>query len=271
MNNPSSFQRPLIALKEGSDKVTLAQDIFDFGFLMLICAVGGLEFFESSEFMEKARIFLDELAKKPQERSKYCCLIHNEDLIASVKLPNHEGVFLNGKPARVIKPSGLVLEKSSKPSSHINIQDFLKTQNFSQEFIDFLCGCLKFDPYERTSISSLLKSPFITNKSTKGPSVGLSDILKISHTWSKNSVLPSEYQGYSERQLNKLVETLTLVLPNCEKKPSKFFDEFEMLTPNSQVIVDLANELGLPSIKVWKSVESLYKSSPRNNVQHTER
>jgi hypothetical protein len=236
---------------------------------MLICAVGGLDFFESSEFMEKARIFLDELAKKPQERSKYCCLIHNEDLIASVKLPNHEEAFLNNKPVRVIKASGLVLERVPKPTQ-ITIQDFLKTQNFSQEFIDFLCSCLKFDPQERPSLKTLMKSPFITNKNTKGPAVSLSDLLKISNTWSKNSVLPSEYQGYSERQLNKLVETLTLVLPNCEKLPSKFFDEFEMLTPNSQVILDLANELGLPALKVWKRVEGLYKSSPKH-MQHSER
>jgi len=237
-----------------------SQDIFEFGYLMLVCATGGLNFYEPNEFADKLKLFLEELGKKPHERQKYCCIIHNEDLINSIKNPE-ETLFTN-KPVRVQKGTGIIIDKGSKPASQITIQDFL-VNNFSKEFVNFLCGCLKFDPQERKTIKSLLHSPFLKSQSiSKGPVISLPELLKISVQWNKSLILPTEYQGPSEKQLKKVCEALAVVLPNCESvvrgnKDRKPFEALRELNANSQVIQNLAFELGLPPVKVWENIKGM--------------
>lgn len=257
MNNPSSFQKHLAVNKDGADNrhLQFSQDVFEFGYLMLVCAIGGLEFYESSDFADKLKLFLEELSKKPQERQKYCCIIHNEELISSIK--NIDTNLFNNKPVRVQKGNGLVLEKNSKSLPQISIQDALLTQNFSKDFVKFLCSCLKFDPNERSSITSLLSSPFVLHQTAKGPGVTLPELLKIGIQWNKNLVLPQEYQGPSERQLHKLCEALAVVLPNCEAftKGSGGWSPYDDLNVGNPVIQNLAFELGLPVAKVCAQIE----------------
>jgi serine/threonine protein kinase len=246
-------------------QLATAQDIFDFGFLMLICAVGGLELFESSDFTEKLKMFLEELSKKPQERSKYCCLIHDEDLISSIKLPTPESTLFSNKPVKVVKNAGIVIDKSSKTNDQIRIQNVLLSSNFSKEFIDFLCSCLKFDPNQRASTKDLLHMPFLKHKECHGPSISLTEILKISHQWSKNFVLPPEYQGATERELNKLCEALSIVLPNCDSFGTsddnvKDYSTLESLDADSPEIQELAADLGTSAEVVAKRIKQLLES-----------
>ncbi len=57
-----------------------------------------------------------------------------------------------------------------------------------------------------------------------------------------------EYQGQSEKHLENICEGLNVVLPNCEKWFTN--DGLSQVKNNlrldSQVIVDLSQELGLP-------------------------
>ena len=228
---------------------------------MLVCAVGGLDFYEPNEFADKLKLFLEELNKKPQERQKYCCIIHNEDLISSIK--NNDNNYFSNKPVRVQKAAGLILEKNSKASALITIQDFLLTQNFSKDFVKFLCSCLRFDPNDRYTIKNLLSSSFLQNQETKGPSVSLPELLKISIQWNKNLVLPVEYQGPSARQLNKVCEALAVVLSNCEP-PTRGTGEFKeygelikKLKVDSPEIQNLADELGLPPMNVFEHINEI--------------
>lgn len=234
---------------------------------MLICAVGGLELFESSDFTEKLKIFIEESSKKPQEKSKYCCLIHNEDVISSIKLPSPESTLFSNKPVKVQKGSAMVLDKNSKMIPQIKIQDLLTTANFSKEFIDFLCLCLRFDVGQRGTIKDLLASNFLKKKESSGPSVNLNELLKISSQWSKNFVLPPEYQGPSETQLNKLGEALAALLPNCEKFiDSKDFSDLDLFNVNSAEIQDLASDMGIPASMVWNKIGPIIKSLREQNT-----
>ena len=233
--------------------IAQAQDIFDFGFMLLICAVGGMEFFESQEFSEKLKIFMDDLAKKSNEKSKYCCIIHNEDIISSIKLLS-SNIDVNNKLNGSVK---------IKPK-HFNIMDFLTSNKFSKDFISFLCSCLKFDALERGTIKSLLNHSFlVNNKENKGPGISLAEILKISLQCTKTYVLPPEYQAASERQLDRVIEALSVVLPTCEKLGGEDalndYTLLENLNSGSSVIQGLAQDLGLPCIKVWKKIEALIK------------
>lgn len=233
---------------------------------MLICAVGGLELFESSDFTEKLKIFIEESSKKPQDRSKYCCLIHNEDVISSIKLPSPESTLFANKPVKVQK-GAMVLDKNSKMIPQVKIQDLLATSNFSKDFVDFLCLCLRFDVAQRGTIKDLLSSNFLKKKDSNGPSVTLIELLKISSQWSKNFVLPPEYQGPSETHLNKLGEALAALLPNCEKfADSKDFSDLDFFNVNSVEIQELAADMGIPASMVWNKIGPIIKSLREQNT-----
>ncbi len=260
INNPGSYQKHLAGFN-GDRNLMFSQDVFEFGYLMLLCAVGGLDFYEPNEFADKLKLFFEELNKKPQERSKYCCVIHNEEIISSIK--NFEESLFTNKPVRVQKGNNnnniIIDNKASKNNaSQINIHDFL-TQNFSKDFVKFLCSCLKFDPNERPTIKNLLSSPFVKSQETRGPAVTLPELLKISIQWNKNLVLPLEYQGPSERQLQKVCEALAVVLPNCEAftRGNHLYENLRELTVSSPVIQNLSYELGLPAVKVWEEISKL--------------
>ena len=258
--NPSSWQKQLSNLKDSSLNIdsktnAQAQDIFDCGFMLLICAVGGLEFFGSPEFTEKLKIFIDNSNQKPNERSKYCCIIHNQDLILTIKLPNSNADEINK-----------VNEASKNKEKHISILDFLTSNKFSTEFVNFLCSCLKFDVFERGTIKNLLNHPFlINNKENKGTGISLPELLKISLQWTKSYILPLEYQSASEKQLDRVIEALNVVLPTCEKLNGgnnialKDYAILENLNSGSLVIQELAQNLGLHCTKVWKKIEELIK------------
>ena len=245
-----------------------SQDIFDFGYLMLLCAVGGLEFFDVNDFAGKLKILLAELEKKPQDKQKYCCLIHNEDLIWSVKLPHPEEDVFQRKPVKVHRNNnnnGVIFDKaSSKSTPLISIKDFFVYNNFSKEFLEFLCCCLKFDSTKRSSIPALLSSPFLVKSHIKGPVTSLRELIKISAQWSNNNnlTLKPEHQGASENHLNKLCDALIVVLPNCQQfsasddNPAKY-DILLKLGPGSQKIKDLASELGLTPARVWESISQV--------------
>ena len=262
INNQSSWQKQLSNIKDtslsiDSKMIAQAQDIFDCGFMLLICAVGGLEFFGSQEFTEKLKFFMEDFNKKPNEKSKYCCIIHNEDFISAIKLPN-TSADVNTKPNGVSKSKEILKPK------HISILDILTSNKFSKEFVNFLCSCLKFDVFERGTIKILLNHAFlVNNKESKATGISLPELLKISLQWTKTSILPLEYQVASERQLDRVIEALNVVLPTCEKFDGagalKDYTLLENLNSGSVVIQELAQDLGLPYAKIWKKIEALIK------------
>ena len=252
LNDPSGWQKQLAGIKDSNGRdqesfYTRAQDIYNFGFLLLICAVGGLEFFESSELIEKIKTYLDENTNKMDETStKICCLIHDEEKISNMRSSSEHK-----------KPFSMAGEKKIK---HITIKDFLKANKLSKEFINFLCLALRFDPHQRATIKDLKLHPFLTNpKDSGGASVALSELIKISALWTKNSVLPLEYQVASEKQLDRVCEALSVVLPNgvhSNDAEMREYHKLELLCRDKSAVQELAEDLGLPVEKVWARIES---------------
>lgn len=255
LNNPSGWQKHLAGIKDISGRsqesfYSRTQDIYSFGFLLLICAVGGLEFFESSDLIEKMKSYLDEHGKKSDGSSAgICCLIHDEEAISNMK-----SSFEHSKLTSTI---------GDKKIKHITILDFLKANKFSKEFTDFLCLALRFDPHQRGTIKDLKLHSFLSSsKDSNGPSVALTDLIRISALWTKNSVLPLEYQVASEKQLDRVCEALSVVLPNGVHSNDAEMREYyrlEMLSSDNSAVQELAEDLGLPPEKVWKRIESCLK------------
>lgn len=252
------WQKQLAGIKDPNSRTqesfySRAQDVYSFGFLLLLCAVGGLEFFESNDLLEKIKVYLEEHVRKPEEsRGKICCLIHDEEMISCMK-----SSFEHKKLSSTAGDKGI---------KHISIIDFLQAKKQSKEFLEFLCLALRFDPQQRATIKDLKAHPFLSsnNRETNGPSVTLNDLLKISTLWTKNSVLPLEYQGASEKQLDRVCEALSVVLPNgtsSNQAEMREFYKLETLNSESPVVIELAEDLGLPPEKVWKRIEASFRGA----------
>lgn len=260
MNSASAWQKQLAGIKDPAKQsqesfYSRAQDIYNFGFLLLLSAVGGLEFFESSDLVEKLKIFLEEYVKKGEEaRHKHCCIIHDEEIIASMKVNTEHKAFSN--KGTLSADMGL---------KHISIINFLQANKISREFVDFLCACLRFEPTQRASLRDLKAHPFITGtRELHGPNVSLNELIKISTLWTKNFILPPEYQVASEKQLDRVCEALSVVLPNSDRIGSndaemREYYKLESMDSRSTVIQALAEDLGLPPEKVWKRIEGIFK------------
>ena len=254
---PNFVQKGFLGQKspKNSDDIqqqAIAQDIFDFGWLMLKCAVGDLEFFGEADFSLKLKVFLDEYNKRPEERHHYCCVLHDEDLISSINpaFPDYDVVKYRSRKA------------SRKEKFQLGLKDLLSASNFSQHFVDFLCGCLRFDPGQRSSASSLLSSSFIKNGKTQGPSTSLVELLKLSTQTPKDVILPAQYQAASEKHLEKLCSALAMIWSQSSvmSKPSDNemdIRRLQYMNANSMAIQDLAFELGLPAGKVFKHLKGL--------------
>ena len=220
-----------------TDKSAISQDIFDFGLLMLRCAIGESGLFEFDEFVNKLKIFMEDYNKRPEDKSKYCCVIHSEEAINSI----------GGRQSA---------------SACLGLKDVLSMGSFSEGFTEFLCSCLKFDSTSRWTASSLLNSTFVLDQKVSGPLTTLSDLLKISSQLNKNDVIPDQYLAASEKQLEKLCNALSVLLsqpclsPNQGRSDQRTH-ELKKLTLESPIIQDLAFDLGLQPAKVLKQLTSI--------------
>jgi len=251
---PNFAQKGLLGQKspKNSDDVqqqAMAQDIFDFGWLMLKSAVGDLELFGEADFSLKLKIFLDEYNKRPEERHNHCCVLHDEELIASINpaFPDYDSVKSRSK------------RTSRKEKFQLGFKDLLSANNFSENFLDFLCGCLRFNPDERLTASSLLSSSFIKSSKSQGPSTSLVELLKLNTQANKDVILPAQYQAASEKHLEKVCSALSMIWSQSSVISNEDADirRLQYMNANSMAIQDLAFELGLPSAKVFKQLKGL--------------
>jgi len=110
-----------------SKSALFKQDVLDLGSLLFISALGGLEIVDPTEFEKIA-------TRQPSA----CCVLH---------LSNGN----ENKPAEnAPKVSGLTLGQ------------YFNTKRYSENFLDFLCKCLRFNESDRPSIEELQKHPWIT-------------------------------------------------------------------------------------------------------------
>eukprot|EP01016_Furgasonia_blochmanni_P010451 TRINITY_DN14432_c0_g1_i1.p1 TRINITY_DN14432_c0_g1~~TRINITY_DN14432_c0_g1_i1.p1 ORF type:complete len:234 (+),score=26.66 TRINITY_DN14432_c0_g1_i1:62-763(+) len=137
---------------------------------------------------------------------------------------------------------------------------------FSGDLINFLCLCLRFDATKRPSAKTLLSHPFLSQSSVgaHGPDVSLANMVQMSVEWNRQqSNLPLEFQGPSERQLDKVCDALAIVLPNCDtwftdRKKNELLDSLWNDKKDCEEIKDLSHELGLPTMKIKQRLRTVF-------------
>eukprot|EP01017_Pseudomicrothorax_dubius_P044396 TRINITY_DN7499_c0_g3_i1.p1 TRINITY_DN7499_c0_g3~~TRINITY_DN7499_c0_g3_i1.p1 ORF type:complete len:743 (+),score=107.15 TRINITY_DN7499_c0_g3_i1:42-2270(+) len=265
-----------------------ARDIFDFGYMLLMSAIGGLGILEYGEIDPfKMKSFTEEMQAKiaANTPNRPCCLIHYEDFFArittsslttvSTQITRHNS-FSHGSSNNQSNHTQKTFSITSKSKFFkVTVHDLLiKSGKFSEDFVNFLCRCLRFDTRERPNASSLLKHPWLGQRQDfKGPDVSLEELLQISLYWSRHgNQLPSEYQAASEKQLEKICEGLGVVLQSCEKW-------FTIGTINQNVqqllkgpsgvkkieaIDEIAADLGLSRETVYQDIHQVFNTLPFN-------
>ena len=224
--------------------------------LILMSALGEFDYFQATDFAQKLKIFMENYEGKSED-TNYCCVIHNEEAISAINLDfyDDENVWKNKINAN----------EDGFNQFHLGLQDLLVKKNFSSNFIEFLCSCLRFDHNKRLSAQELLESPFIINKGTKGPKITLSELIKVNNHSMKEIVLPSQYQVASEKQLDKVCNALSILWSQShlisDENNKENIKDFKRLKIESDVIQDLAFDLGLPPIKVFRKLNKLTRES----------
>lgn len=151
----------------------------------------------------------------------------------------------------------------SAHSGLLTLSQYFSTKRYSQNFLDFLCKCLRFSETDRSSVEQLQHHPWITSKADlKGPLVDLKELIQIGNQW-RHSANPSEYQGSAERQLERLCEAMVSVLPCCEDYDG-IVERFSKGQIDDEAVKELALDIGLDVEAVWKQLMKVIKAIQDN-------
>lgn len=196
------------------------------GFTLLSSAIGGLELmgFCDDEIDKFEACFHENSCKS------YCCLLHAEE--------------------------NLLI---SKKDHRMTILSLLEKRGFSQGFIGFLCNCLKFNWETRTTMQNIIGSPFLNSLSISTTS--LKDLIKVGLFY---EYIEGETSITRAGFLEKLVESLKVVLPNCEKwflkeeyKP--YIIHLIPFNEGNKVFHVLEKELGVSRGNVFEKIRTVFQ------------
>jgi len=216
------------------DQGSRSRDIFDIGYMLLISALGGIEIVDLEKMYNEYQRYFDEKNQGEFSFAKLekapCCLVHF--------IEDYEKFY-----AESYKQKKLTLR-------------YYLGKRFTAEFKDFLCRCLRFNREERPTARELRRHPFLSKSDTnnnrlKTPRLTLPEMLKINNTWGKN--FQSEY---SEQQIDRLCDALSVVLPFCE------VDVTNENLKNSENIANvdlLAEELDSNPAHVFSKLKSVFR------------
>jgi hypothetical protein len=270
--------RPSLGHAEGPAKFSdmntafsMPQDIFDFGLLLLICALGPLEYYDTTNFFTPETLHqLIDLVPSKKLTKGVCCLIHSEEHLrkviagaqlscpSSAQLPKTplNNNFQSPKSKDCPKINHNNPNDNNTRTNEFNILWHLKNR-FSESFIDFLCSCLKIDPDHRVNCDLLLAHEFLSeNHHSLGPTVNIKELLQMGNV---NQLNTKEITNtMSHQQLDKFCEAMRLVFMNKEIKEN--FYEMLNRTPTKTIedkkLSDLAVELDVPASIIWDRIQN---------------
>lgn len=115
---------------------------------------------------------------------------------------------------------------------------------------------------KRSSIHDLLRHQWLTEKTTP-MNLKMQEVLSIANNWKKDSQLPIDCQGPSEKHLEALCNALTLALPSCAESIGSSDDlaagyilEDPIVKEQRKISVgEIARDLGLEESKVMGRFE----------------
>lgn len=242
-----------------SHQKDLAQDIFDFGFLLLQCALGDLSTYDLNNLitLENVRNVISSLSS--QKKTDVCCLLHDEDLVRkliSINAPHmtNKKVEESYGRKRIQLLEDLNLNQSFYPDApYLSLYEVLSTNKFSEAFLNFLCSCLKLDAEQRCSAENLLEHEFLNEyHETCGPQVSFQEVLKLVKSSNSGNGMENE----KEKEMNKIGEALRMVFLNRQVK-----DKFDFMVSRSSKgeldekrVSELAGELGVSARKLKRKL-----------------
>lgn len=151
-----------------------------------------------------------------EQSESLCCLIHSEDYLLNF------------------------LKEPSEKKKTLRIIDILKKYSISNDLINFLCNCLQLNSNKRSTIQNLMNTSFIQNE-LEETKVSIKELIRL------NRGLEPQILSISEKQLEKICDAITIVLPVCNKIP-----DLQNLMGKNKVIENISFDLGLSYEKILK-------------------
>jgi len=265
VNSDQKLPSTTTAIKE-----SLAQDIFDFGYLLLQCAIGDFSIYDPSGLLtlENLKTLLDSRALKKHSPNA-CCILHSEELVRKLlesssgalgsKSSSKKKIITNSFLVRSPRASDLKTAQSTFSSNiHIPLLDALKTGNrFSDSFADLLCNCLQLDEQHRMRAGDLINHEFLSEKhKCNGPNISVREFLRAEAK--ENEHAKNLAESFTESHLEKFTEALSVVFLN--KNVQDKFEKMLKKDPSQRLddakIQDLANELEVSPKKLWNHIKA---------------
>ena len=238
-----------------------AQDTFDFGLVILQCAVGGdLSIYDPPNTLTWSNIKTVVTGPTFQKNESYaCCLIHSEIMVRKAIMKNLEGTDQKLKHNKNGKRE--TKEEPEKNEPYLSLREILKMKNrFSDAFESFLCSCLKLNANKRTDLKSLATHKFMTADNIhKGPLLSINELLQVEKAESLNHNQQENSHNMYRKHLEKLDEALRVAFLNKavkEKFDLALFKGQESL--NHKRLRDLAEEIGAPEHQLEKMIKDCF-------------
>jgi len=193
---------------------------FKLGYVLLICASGGLNFESLSIFFEEFSNINNTTFLKIKKNM--CCLYH---LLLSIEE-----------------------DEERKINSKIKISNFINNKYFSDNFLDFLCQCLSFSqkPNHNTLITNhpwiKITNYIYMNNNCNKVRVIMKEVIKISREFKRYQL---KLNNVNEAKLNNFLNNFEIILSN--NKHIRKDELILAIETKKDVIKDLTFELGINS------------------------
>jgi hypothetical protein len=235
MKNKLKIQWSHTNTSKKSLKIERKLDIFDFGFMLIHCTLGGLELYDIQN---------------------HVCEHHNEELISTCCCFFH----------------CLCVEK--KPPSKLSFRKFINSINYSDQYNDFLCLCTSYKHTTSNSIQNLKIHPWLQQENKNRVGISLNEILNVSRDFNLKNEYLNNNKSNSEQRFEKLLDNLALVLPTCQcyfNHQLTQFNEinqhkkesFRQIFDNSitvENLKELHKEYGIKEETIKNKIESVFES-----------
>ena len=249
-----------------NSKLQFTSDIFDLGYLLLTCALGDLNLYDYTGFLDlnKLKSVIELFNKSTHKQARdACCILHSEqelrkfhsETLSTTRLKDagSKSPLQNNFQLKSPKDQDNLSTYQQKASIPFTLLELLESKGrYSADFIDLLCKCLQLQSTNRPAAKILIAHKFFSSDHISvGPIADLSELINVSRK-GKEAQLD---ERSADDQLNRVFEAMKIVLLNREAREKmsnlingKNHDDIQ--SREYRKLKDLAAEFGVPISKV---------------------
>ena len=237
--------------------IDFSSDIFDLGYLLLVCALGNLSIYDPTGFYELDN--LKWLVRSVAGSGDFCCLLHSEHELRKYYCEHSSTVRLRGSRSNKFREEGTNLMEqgelgcsNTKKAAPFTLLDLLSfNSRFSDNFIDSLCKCLQICPSGCLGTQQLINHAFINPEDNCADyPIRFSELIQIREQAQSSRAQNQEYQLY--KVLDAVMAASSGWNRNSQGLSNNFFDR---LQNEPQKLEDLAAELGVSKELILDKLE----------------